>query len=152
MKQNCHFQNSLLQCKNATKPLRSSEIHATHQHFQKWYITLFLLKGLKSYQPSKFECLYFPSKTYFTFLLWLITFEPLELTQRYIPLLKVYPQFYIKLSLQKTRILLDMPLTPKKAFFLNFDLLVLHTLLELYLYLLLTYHFFHCCSQTFCRR
>ena len=29
MRQNCHFQNSVLQCKNATKPLRFSGIHNT---------------------------------------------------------------------------------------------------------------------------
>ena len=45
--------------------------------------------GLKSYEPSKFENVYFLSKTGLTFLLWLITFEPLEQKQSYIPLLKV---------------------------------------------------------------
>ena len=55
----------------------------------KRYINLFLLKGLKCYQPSKFECLYFLSKTHCTFSLWLITFEALEKKQSYIPLLKV---------------------------------------------------------------
>ena len=48
-----------------------------------------MLRGLKSYQPSKFESVYFLSKTGLTFLLWLITFEPLEQKQSYIPLLKV---------------------------------------------------------------
>ena len=38
---------------------------------------------------SKFESVHFLSKTCFTFLLWLITFEPLEQKQSYIPLLKV---------------------------------------------------------------
>lgn len=47
----------------------------THTCTFKWSINL---KGLKSYHSSKFECLYFLSKTHFTFLLWLITFEPLE--------------------------------------------------------------------------
>ena len=89
MKQNCHFQRGLLQYKNATTPLNSSAIHTTHQHFWKRYITLFSLRGLKSYQPSKFESVYFLSKTGLTFLLWLITFEPLEQKQSYIPLLKV---------------------------------------------------------------
>ena len=70
-------------------PLSSSGIHITHQHFQKRYITLFLLKWLKSYQPSKYECLDFLSKTHFTFLLWQITFEPIEQKQSYIPHLKV---------------------------------------------------------------
>ena len=48
-----------------------------------------MLKGLKSYQPSKYKCSDFLSKTHVTFLLWLITFEPLEQKQSYIPLLKV---------------------------------------------------------------
>ena len=30
MKQNCHFQDGVLQCKIATKPLSSSGIHTTH--------------------------------------------------------------------------------------------------------------------------
>ena len=48
------------------------------------------LKKLKGYQPSNFECIFsFYSKTVFTFLLLLITFEPLELKQSYIPHLKV---------------------------------------------------------------
>ena len=34
-------------------------------------------------------CLHFLRKTHLTFLLWLITFEPLEQKQSYIPLLKV---------------------------------------------------------------
>ena len=55
IKQNCHSQNRLMQCKNATKPLTCLSIHTTQYLFQKRYITLFLLKGLKSYQPSKFE-------------------------------------------------------------------------------------------------
>ena len=50
---------------------------------------MFLLEELKSYQPSKYRCLYFLSKTHVTFLLWLITFEPLEQKQSYIPFLKV---------------------------------------------------------------
>ena len=53
------------------------------------YITLLSLRVLKSYQTLKFEFLHFLSKTHFTFLLWLITFEPLEQNQSYIPLLKV---------------------------------------------------------------
>ena len=48
-----------------------------------------MLRGLKSYQPSKFESVYFLSKTGLTFLLWPITFEPLKQKQSYIPLLKV---------------------------------------------------------------
>ena len=48
-----------------------------------------MLKGLKSYKPSKYKCSDFLSKTHDTFLLWLITFEPLKQKQSYIPLLKV---------------------------------------------------------------
>ena len=48
-----------------------------------------MLRGLKSYQPSKFESMYFLSRTGLTFLLWQITFEPLEQKQSCIPLLKV---------------------------------------------------------------
>ena len=89
MKQNYHFQRGLLQYKNATTPLKSSGIHTTHKHFWKRYIILFSLMGLKSYQLSKFESVYFLGKTRATSLLWLITFEPLELKQSYIPHLKV---------------------------------------------------------------
>ena len=74
MKQKCHFQKGVSQYRNASMLLSSLGIHTTHQHFQKRYITLFLLKGLKSYQPSKFESLYLLNKTHFIFLLWLITF------------------------------------------------------------------------------
>ena len=83
MKQNCHFQSGVLQCKIASRTLISSNIHSTHQHFQKRYITLLLLRGLKSYQPSKFESLYFLSKTHFTFLSGLITFKPLDQKQSF---------------------------------------------------------------------
>ena len=75
--------------KDASMLLSSLGIHTTHQHFQKRHITLFLLKGLKGYQPSKYKCSDFLSKTHVTYLLWLITFEPLEQKQSYIPLLKV---------------------------------------------------------------
>ena len=50
---------------------------------------MFLLRELKSYQPSMFESVYFLSKTGLTFLFWLITFEPLEQKQSYMPHLKV---------------------------------------------------------------
>ena len=50
---------------------------------------MLLLKGLKSYKPSKYKCSDFLSKTHDTFLLWLITFGPLEQKQSYIALLKV---------------------------------------------------------------
>ena len=89
MKQNYHFQRGLFQYKNATTPLNSSAIHTTHYHFGKRYITLFPLRGLKSYKPSKFESVYLLSKTGLTFLLWVITFEPLRQKQSCIPLLKV---------------------------------------------------------------
>ena len=45
--------------------------------------------GLKSYQLSKFEYVDFNSKIDFTFLLWLTTFELLELKPSYILNLKV---------------------------------------------------------------
>ena len=35
MKQNCHFQQGLLQYKDVTIPLSSSDIPTTHYHFQK---------------------------------------------------------------------------------------------------------------------
>ena len=89
MKQKYHFQRGVLQYENATMPLSSSGIHTTHQHFQKRYITLFLLKGLKSYQP-KYKCKVYFTKEIYTFKLrQLITFETLELKQSYIPHLKV---------------------------------------------------------------
>ena len=53
------------------------------------YIILFQIKGLKSSQPSNFKLVYFHSKTDFTFLLQLITFEALELKQSYMSHLKV---------------------------------------------------------------
>ena len=54
------------------------------------------VKGLKSYQLSKFKCLHLhhftlsitTSKSDFSFVLLLVTFEPLEAEQSYIPLLK----------------------------------------------------------------
>ena len=55
MKQNCHFQRCMAQCKHTTMPLSSYSINTTHQGFQKRYITLFYLKGLKSYQPSSLK-------------------------------------------------------------------------------------------------
>ena len=55
MKQNCHFDRGLPQYKNATLPLRFSGINTTLLGFPKRYITLVDLKGLKSYQPSKFK-------------------------------------------------------------------------------------------------
>ena len=79
----------MTQYKNAATPLRTRGINTTHQYFQMRYISLIYLKGLKSYQPSKYKCSDFLSKTHVTFLLWLITFEPLEQKQSYVLLLKV---------------------------------------------------------------
>ena len=59
MKQNCYFQRGVAECRHAATPLSSYSINTTHQGFQKRYITLFYLKGLKSYQPSKLKCLHF---------------------------------------------------------------------------------------------
>ena len=59
MKQKCYFQRGLAECKQAATPLTSYSIITTLQGFQKRYITLLYLKGLKSYQPSKFKCLHF---------------------------------------------------------------------------------------------
>ena len=55
MKQNCHFQRSLVLYKQATLPLSFLGIFTTLLGFPKRYITLVYLKGLKSYQPSKFK-------------------------------------------------------------------------------------------------
>ena len=79
----------IVKCKNAATPISTLGINTMHQHFQTRYITLFSLKGLKSYQLSKFECADFISKIDFTFILWPITFEPLQLKQSYVPHLKV---------------------------------------------------------------
>ena len=59
MKQNCYFLRGVAECRHAATPLSSYCINTTHQGFQKRYITLLYLKGLKSYQPSKFKCLHF---------------------------------------------------------------------------------------------
>ena len=55
MKQNCPFDRCLAQHKHATPPLSFSGINTTLLGFPKRYITLVDLKGLKSYQPSKFK-------------------------------------------------------------------------------------------------
>ena len=54
MKQKCYFPRGVAECRHAATPLSSYSINTTHQGFQKRYITLYL-KGLKSYQPSKFK-------------------------------------------------------------------------------------------------
>ena len=55
MKQNCHFDRGLAQYKHATPPLSFSGIITTLLGLPKRYITLVYIKGLKSYQPSKFK-------------------------------------------------------------------------------------------------
>ena len=70
MKQKCQLQMGIVKCKNAATPLSTLGINTKHQHFQMRYITFFWLKGLKSYQLSKFECADFISKIDFTFILW----------------------------------------------------------------------------------
>ena len=89
MKQNGQLDMGIVKYKSTAMPLSISGINTTYQHFQMRYITLFQLKGLKSFQLSKFECVDLNSEIDFTFLLWLITFELLELKQSYIPHLKV---------------------------------------------------------------
>ena len=59
MKQKCYFQRGVAECRHAATPLSSYSINTTLQGFQKRYITLLYLKGLKSYQLSKFKCLHF---------------------------------------------------------------------------------------------
>ena len=51
MKQKCQLQIGVAQYKNVAMQLSSKGINTTHQHFQRRYVTLFLLKGLKSYEP-----------------------------------------------------------------------------------------------------
>merc|ERR1719464_1468081 len=55
MRQGCHFDRGLVQHKHATLPLSFLGIGATLLGFPKRCITLVYLKGLKSYQPSKFK-------------------------------------------------------------------------------------------------
>ena len=55
MKQNCHFDRGLPQYKHATLPLSFLGINTKLLGFPKRCITLVYLKGLKSYQPSKFK-------------------------------------------------------------------------------------------------
>ena len=52
--QNCHFDRGLAQYKHAILPLSFLGINTTLLGFPKRCITLVYLKGLKSYQPSKF--------------------------------------------------------------------------------------------------
>ena len=55
MKQDCHFDRGLALYKHATLPLSFLGINTTLLGFPKRCITLVYLKGLKSYQPSKFK-------------------------------------------------------------------------------------------------
>merc|ERR1712051_1180971 len=55
MKQNCHFDRGLVQYKHATLPLSFLGINTTLLGFPKRCKTLVYLKGLKSYQSSKFK-------------------------------------------------------------------------------------------------
>merc|ERR1719431_680890 len=55
MKQNYHFDRGPAQHKHATPPLSLSGTTTTLLGPPKRYITLVHLKGLKSYQPSKFK-------------------------------------------------------------------------------------------------
>ena len=50
MKQKCQVQMAIAQYKNEENPMITGGIYTTHQHFQMRYVTLFLLKALKSYQ------------------------------------------------------------------------------------------------------
>ena len=59
MKQKCYFLRGVAECRHAATPMSSYSINTTLQGFQKRYITLLYLKGLKSYQLSKFKCLHF---------------------------------------------------------------------------------------------
>ena len=55
----CFFQRGVAECRHAAIPLSSCSINTTLQGFQMRYITLLYLKGLKSYQLSKFKCQHF---------------------------------------------------------------------------------------------
>ena len=59
MKQKCYFLRGVAECRHAATPLSSYSINTTLQGFQMRYITLLYLKGLKSYQLSKFKCQHF---------------------------------------------------------------------------------------------
>ena len=86
MKQKFYFQRGVAECRHAATPLSSYSINTTLQGFQKRYLTLLYLKGLKRYQQ---KCKW---KVRFTkesgVKCQLVTFEPLEIQQSHIPLLK----------------------------------------------------------------
>ena len=52
MKQKYYFLRVMAECRHAATPLSSYSIDTTLQGFQKRYITLLYLKGLKSYQEK----------------------------------------------------------------------------------------------------
>ena len=52
MKQKCYFLRGVAECRHAVTPLSSYSIITTLQGFQKRYITLLYLKGLKRYQQK----------------------------------------------------------------------------------------------------
>ena len=54
----------IMKYKNAAMPLSTSDINTTHQHFQMRYITLLLLKVLKSYQSKSKHEVYFTKEIY----------------------------------------------------------------------------------------
>ena len=85
MKQNCHFDRGLVQYKHATLPLSFLGINTTLMGFPKRCITLVYLKGLKSYQSSKFKRvdflpLYFVKRTFHLQFYWQLL-SPLRSTK-----------------------------------------------------------------------
>ena len=46
------FLRGVAECRHAARPLSSYSINTTHQGFQKRYLTLLYLKGLKRYQQK----------------------------------------------------------------------------------------------------
>ena len=80
MKQNCNFDRGLAQYKHATLPLSFLGINTKLLGFPKRCITLVYLKGLKSYQPSKFKrvdflLLYLVKQTFRLHFYWLIIYS-----------------------------------------------------------------------------
>ena len=90
MKPKCYFQRGVAERRHAATPLSSYSINTTLQGFQKRYITLLYLKGLKSYQLSNFKCLHFTplslvNRTFHLHFCWYLL-SPL--TYNKVPLLK----------------------------------------------------------------
>ena len=84
--------NSVAMLQGAHQGVKFSQRHlSSKQDVTQMFPDIFTYSGchLKINKPSKYKCSDFLSKTHVTFLLWLITFEPLEQKQSYIPLLKV---------------------------------------------------------------